>query len=145
VFCSRNLAISTLLDTPIESLSCCVQTNIIGATASDRNILLYDTRGSAPLRKVVVFCWLCVLTAKICHYSVFLCGSRQIMIIVMITVVQWILICLVYIFCTEKIVSESMFHYHTVWQHRSCVPHCIFFCVFLCCLCTSCMLLYFST
>jgi len=32
-----------------------MQTNIIGATAADRNVLLYDTRGSAPLRKVVSF------------------------------------------------------------------------------------------
>lgn len=31
-----------------------VETNIIGATAADRNVLLYDTRGSASLRKVTL-------------------------------------------------------------------------------------------
>ena len=29
-----------------------VETNILGATASDRSIILYDMRGSTPLRKV---------------------------------------------------------------------------------------------
>jgi len=44
----------------ITYLLLCVhgQTNIIGATAADRNILLYDTRGSAPLRKVVILYFL---------------------------------------------------------------------------------------
>ncbi len=29
-----------------------VETHLLGATASDRSVLLYDMRGSAPLRKV---------------------------------------------------------------------------------------------
>jgi WD repeat and SOF domain-containing protein 1 len=31
-----------------------IETHLLGATASDRNVLLYDTRGSAPLRKVTL-------------------------------------------------------------------------------------------
>lgn len=31
-----------------------IETHLIGATASDRSIMLYDTRGSSPLRKVIM-------------------------------------------------------------------------------------------
>ncbi len=38
-------SISTVKFNPVE-------THILGATASDRSIMLYDMRGSTPLRKV---------------------------------------------------------------------------------------------
>jgi len=36
------------------SISCSIQTNLLAGCASDRSVLLYDMRGSAPLRKVIL-------------------------------------------------------------------------------------------
>ena len=52
----------------LRVVDCVSQTNIIGATAADRNILLYDTRGSAPLRKVIILSSL-FLTIELLHLS----------------------------------------------------------------------------
>ena len=54
-----------------------VETNIIGSTASDRSIMLYDMRGSTPLRKVDLTWGLEIFTRISCPPKPFVASGHS--------------------------------------------------------------------